>query len=316
MKPDLSVNIAGIRMKNPVMPASGCFGYGEEMVWFFDLSLLGAVVTKGTTLVPWQGNEQPRMAETRAGLINFIGLQNPGVEVVVREKMPFLRRFAVPVIVNVSGKTTDEYTGVVQRFEEVKDAFRPEALEINISCPNIKVGGMLFGQDPDVAAKLISDLRKLTSITLIVKLTPNVTDIVAVARAVVQAGANALSLINTLKGRVKILNGPHAGKWVVGGLSGPAIKPVALQKVFEVSQANLGVPIIGMGGIQFLEDVLEFLEAGADAVAVGTANFIEPMTMPNLITGLEKHMTDKGYASIPELKQALRNSQQPERSKA
>jgi dihydroorotate dehydrogenase (NAD+) catalytic subunit len=316
MKPDLSVDIAGIRMKNPIMPASGCFGYGEDIVRFFDLSLLGAAVTKGTTLVPWEGNEQPRMAETRAGLINFIGLQNPGVDVVIREKMRFLRQFDVPVIVNVSGKTTGDYVGVVRRFEKTKDAFRPEALEINISCPNIKVGGMLVGQDPDIAAKLISDLRKITSITLIVKLTPNVTDIVAVARAVVQAGANALSLINTLKGRVKILRGPHAGKWVVGGLSGPAIKPVALQKVYEVAQAKLGVPIIGMGGIQFLEDVLEFLEAGADAVAIGTANFIEPMTMPNLITGLEKHMTEKGYASIQDLKQALRNSQQPERSKA
>ncbi len=314
MKPDLSMDIAGIRMNNPIMPASGCFGYGEEMSQFFNLSSLGAVVTKGTTLVPWEGNEQPRIAETRAGLINFIGLQNPGVDAVICEKMLFLRQFRVPVIVNVSGKTTEDYVGVVQRFEEARGVSRPEALEINISCPNIKVGGMLFGQDPDAAANLISELRKLTSLILVVKLTPNVTDTVAVARAVVQAGANALSLINTLKGRVKILKGSYAGKWVVGGLSGPAIKPVALQKVFEVSQANLGVPVIGMGGVQFLEDVLDFLEMGADAVAVGTANFVDPMTMPNLIRELEKYMTDKGYASIPGLKQALRKQQ--ERSKA
>ena len=303
MKPDLSVNIAGIRMKNPVMPASGCFGYGEEMAQFFDLSLLGAIVTKGTTLESREGNDPPRMIETRAGIINFIGLQNPGVEVVIREKMPFLRRFEAPVIVNIAGKTIDDYANLAWWFEKARGVFRPDALEINISCPNVKKGGMAFGQDPDVAAELVACVRKMTSITLIVKLTPNVTDIVAVAKAVVQAGVNALSLINTLKARAKIRSGEFASKWVVGGLSGPAIKPVALQKIFEVSQANLGVPLIGMGGIQFLEDVLDFFEAGSDAVAVGTANFINPLVMPELISQLEKYMAEKGYAFIADLKQ-------------
>lgn len=314
MKPDLSVNIAGIRMKNPIMPASGCFGFGEEMSQFFDLSLLGALVTKGTTLEAREGNEQPRVAETRAGLINFIGLQNPGAEVVIREKMPFLRCSDAPVIVNISGAKIDDYVDLVRRFDAATGYFRPDALEVNISCPNVKKGGMLFGQDSETAAQLISCIRRMTDIILIVKLTPNVADIVAIAKAVVREGANALSLINTVKARAKLRTGESAGKWVVGGLSGPAIKPIALQKVFEVAQANLGVPIIGMGGIQFLEDVLDFLEVGADAVAVGTANFIEPLTMPNLIRELEKHMADKGYANIPELKQALRNPQQ-ERSR-
>jgi len=295
-------------MENPIMPASGCFGYGEEMAQFFDLSLLGAVVTKGTTLEPREGNDPPRMIETRAGIINFIGLQNPGIEVVIREKMPFLRKFDVPVVANIAGRTIDDYVNVVRIIERAADWCKPDAIEVNISCPNVKKGGMAFGQDPDVAAELVACVRKTTSISLIVKLTPNVTDIVAVARAVVQAGANALSLINTLKSRAKIWRGPSADKWVVGGLSGPAIRPIAVQKVFEVAEAKLGVPIIGMGGIQFLEDALEFFEAGADAIAIGTANFVNPMVMPELIKALEGYMVKENFATIQDLKRGKKQS--------
>jgi len=300
MKPDLSTNIAGIRMKNPVMPASGTFGYGEKMAQFIDISELGAVVTKGTTLKPRQGNELPRICETRAGIINFIGLQNPGAKRVIEEKLPFLGQFDVPIIVNISGTATDEYKKLAQMFDGVAVV---NGLEVNISCPNVKGGGIAFGQDPEAASRVVSEVRKCTRLPLIVKLTPNVTDIVSIARAVIKGGADAISLVNTFKARAKIRRGPQGGKWIEGGLSGPAIMPIALRMVSDLTKANLGVPIVGIGGISNTEDALDFLESGADAIAVGTANFINPNIMIEIIEGLKKHLTEKGYASLAELRQ-------------
>lgn len=297
---DLSVNIAGIRMKNPVTPASGCFGYGEEMAEFIDLSKLGAVVTKGTTLEPRQGNEQPRICETRAGMINYIGLQNPGADAVIREKIPFLRQFGVPIIVNISGSTTSDYVQLAKIFTNIEDV---SALEVNISCPNVKVGGVVFGQDPRVAFELVVEVRAATSLPLIVKLTPNVTDIIVVAESVVNAGANVISLINTFKSRARIRSGPNGGKWIEGGLSGPCIMPIALRMVSDLAKAKLGVPIIGIGGISCLEDALDFLESGADAIQIGTANFIDPTIMIQIIEGLSDHLQKQGFSTLAEWRQ-------------
>ncbi len=299
MEPDLSVEIAGIKMKNPVMPASGTFGYGEEYAKLIDVSKLGAVVTKGTTLNPRQGNEPPRICETSAGMINFIGLQNPGAEKVIQEKIPFLRQFGVPIIVNISGATIEEYEELARMFDKIDGV---AGLEVNISCPNIKQGGVAFGQNPEIAFEVILRIRKITTLPLIVKLTPNVTDIVVIAKSVVQVGADALSLINTLKSRAKIRRGPSEGKWIEGGLSGPAIKPIALRMVSDVAKANLGVSIVGMGGISNTEDALDFFESGADAIAIGTANFVNPNVIVEIIEGLRKYLEEKGYSNIKELK--------------
>lgn len=299
MEPDLSVEIAGINMKNPIMPASGTFGYGKEMSEFFDISELGAMVTKGTTLLPRQGNDLPRICETRAGMINFIGLQNPGAKVVIEEKIPFLRKFGVPIIVNIAGNTPEEYEQLAQMFDKVEGV---AGLEVNISCPNTKAGGIAFGQDPKVAFELILGVRTVTSLPLIAKLSPNVTDIILIAESVVNAGARALSLINTLRARARIRSGPQQGKWIEGGLSGPAIMPLALRMVSDLAKAKLGVPIIGIGGISSFEDALDFLESGADAVEVGTANFLNPNTMLEIIKGLKGYLTEKGFSSLKEWK--------------
>lgn len=300
MEPDLSVEIAGIRMKNPVMSASGCFGYGKEMAELVDISKLGAVVTKGTTLHPRQGNELPRICETAAGMINFIGLQNPGADVVIQEKIPFLLQFGVPVIVNIAGATEEDYVELARKFDGVEGV---TGLEVNISCPNTKRGGIAFGQDPEIASELVTKVKEATSLPLIVKLTPNVTDIVRIAASVILAGADALSLVNTFTARAKIRGGPQAGKWIEGGLSGPAIMPIALKMVSNLAKADLKRPIIGMGGISSTEDALEFLESGADAVAVGTANFINPNVMIEIIDGLKKYLAEKGCASLSKLRQ-------------
>jgi dihydroorotate dehydrogenase (NAD+) catalytic subunit len=300
MEPDLSVEIAGIRMRNPVMPASGCFGYGEEMTEFIDISKLGAVVTKGTTLLPREGNEQPRICETRAGMINFIGLQNPGAEAVIEEKIPFLWQFGVPIIVNIAGATEEDYVELARRFDRVEGV---AGLEVNISCPNTKRGGIAFGQDPDVASELVTKIREATSLPLIVKLTPNVTDVVSIAASVVLAGADALSLINTFTARARIRGGPKAGEWIEGGLSGPAIMPLALKRVSDLAKANSKHPIIGIGGISDTQDALDFLESGADAVAVGTANFVNSNVMIEIINGLKKHLAEKGCFTLAELRQ-------------
>lgn len=304
---DLSVNVAGIRMQNPVMPASGCFGCGEEYLDFIDPSSLGAIVMKGVTLLPRAGNEQPRLAEVFGGIINFIGLQNPGVEAIVRDKIPIARRFNVPVIVNISGNTAEEYEQMAQRLDGVEGV---TALEVNISCPNIKHGGVAFGQDPEIAFSITQSVRGKTSLPVIVKLTPNVTDIVSIAKAVASAGANAVSLINTLKARARIKNYPSKGKWkwVEGGLSGPCIKPIALRMVSDLTKAKLGIPIIGMGGISNFDDALDFFESGADAIAIGTAVFVNPNVFKEVIEGLKKYLAENGFASFEEWKQKTRKT--------
>jgi len=302
---DLSVNVAGIRMKNPVMPASGCFGCGEEYLGLVDPSSLGAIVMKGVTLLPRAGNEQPRLVEVFGGIINFIGLQNPGVEVIIRDKIPIARRFNVPVIVNISGNTAEEYEQMAQRLDGVEGV---AALEVNISCPNIKHGGVAFGQDPEIAFSITQSVRGRTSLPVIVKLTPNVTNIVSIAKAVASAGANAISLINTLKARARIKNYPSKGRWrwVEGGLSGPCIKPIALRMVSDLAKANLGIPIIGMGGISNFDDALDFFESGADAIAIGTAVFVNPNVFREVIEGLKKYLAENGFASFEEWKQKTR----------
>ncbi len=269
----LATTIAGIDMKNPVMVASGTFGYGKEYEGLVDLNRLGAIVTKGTSIDPWPGNPPDRIAETPAGMLNAIGLQNDGIESLINDKIPWLRQFDTAVIVNIVGKTVDEYAEVARRLDGVEGV---DGLEINVSCPNVKEGGIAFGTDCEMLGTVISAVRKATKLPLIPKLSPNVTDILQMARVCVDSGADAVSLINTLLGtaidpetrRFRLAN-------VTGGLSGPAIKPVALRMVWQVAQA-VGVPVIGIGGIMTADDVVEFLLAGAHAVQVGTANFAEP----------------------------------------
>jgi dihydroorotate dehydrogenase (NAD+) catalytic subunit len=294
---DLSVNIAGIKLKNPIMPASGTFGYGDEYYGWDEIKKLGAVVTKGTKLLPTQGNKQPRIMEVQGGLINFIGLQNPGIEEAVRTKLPYLLRFEVPVIVNVCGSTVKEYVEVARRASE---SVVVSALEINISCPNVKQGGVAFGQDPVLAAEVTSAVREATRLPLILKLTPNVTSVIPIAEAVVIAGANAISLVNTFKARGKLRSGPNKGTWIEGGLSGPCIKHIALRMVSDLYKANPGVPIIGIGGIASVTDVLDFLESGAEAVQIGTGNFVDPMMMIKIIDGLKSYLKQVHCHSIKE----------------
>lgn len=295
---NLAVNIGGIWIKNPVMPASGTFGYAWEYKDLVDLNRLGAIVTKGITLEPRNGSPQPRLCETPAGLINRIGLQNPGVEKFISEKMPFLRTLEPPIIVNICGNTIEEYVELAQMLDRVEGI---SGLEINISCPNTEKGGICFGQDPEIAFAVVSKVRGATSLPLITKLTPNVTSIVPIAQAAVKAGTNALSLINTLKAKAQIRSDPHAGMWIEGGLSGPAIRPIAVRMVSEVAEANLGVPIIGMGGITCPEDAREFFANGANAVAIGTATFINPNTMEEVIKGLEEFLEKEGIEDINQL---------------
>lgn len=298
MSPKLAVELAGLKLQNPVMPASGTFGFGEEYSRYVDLNALGALVTKSITLEPRLGNSPPRVVETPAGLLNSIGLQNPGLEVFIREKMPFLRRFKPPIIVNIAGSTVEEYVELARRLEKVPGV---AALEVNISCPNVKEGGMAFGSDPRQAARVIKAVRQATSLPIIAKLTPNVTDIVAVARAVEEAGADALSLINTLTGMAVNWEKrrPVLGN-IVGGLSGPAIKPVALYAVWRVARA-VKVPIIGMGGIMTATDALEFLLVGARAVAVGTANLVSPRAILEIIEGLREYLREHNIGDINEI---------------
>jgi len=309
MRSSLSVNIGDIELKNPIMPASGTFGYGEEYAQFIDLNKLGAIVTKGTTLKPRRGNPQPRLLEVEEGLINFIGLENPGVKNVIRDKIPFLRQFETPIIVNIAGETKDEFRELAEILDNVKGI---SGLEINISCPNIKKGGMAFGQDPELTSEVVRVVREATKLLLIVKLTPNVTDIVLIAKAAVEAGANALSLINTVKARAKIYSGPNTGKWIIGGLSGPCVKPIALQKLSEIIEARLEIPIIGMGGIMNTEDAIEFLELGATAIGIGTANFVDPCTMIKVIKGIREYLVKKGIDDVRKLR--VRRKEKGERN--
>ncbi|MGC9320460.1 MAG: dihydroorotate dehydrogenase [Armatimonadota bacterium] len=299
--PDLSVEIAGIRMKNPVMSASGTFGYGTEYEPYLDLSAIGAIVTKAVTLEPREGNRPPRVRETPAGMLNAIGLQNPGVEAFIEDKLPELGRFETPVIVNISGRSIDEFATLAQMLS----VDGVDGLEVNVSCPNVEQEGMHFGVDCELTGELTAAVVAATELPVIVKLSPNVTDIRAVARAAAEAGADALSLINTLVGMSIDVEArrPHLGN-VTGGLSGPAIRPVAVYMVWEVAR-EVDVPVIGMGGIMAAGHALEFILAGAAAVGVGTANFVEPATMQQIIDGLTGYCRRHRVSRITELVGAL-----------
>lgn len=297
---DLSVEIAGIKFQNPIMPASGCFGNAEEFARLagMDLRKLGALVSKGTTLEPRNGNPQPRIWETSSGMINCIGLENPGVDVMIAKKIPFMARFGVPVIINVSGFAITEYGQMAKKLNRVSGV---SALEINISCPNVEGGKIPFGCDPLIAAAVVIAVRQETNLPLIVKLTPNVTDIASIALAVQNVGANAISMINTLKGSFV-----YKGKIVQGGLSGPAIKPVALNLISQVAQV-VEIPIIGMGGISNLQDIFDFISVGASAVAIGTANFKDPLIMMKLINELESYCLANQLGNLDALKQKIKS---------
>ena len=298
LRPNLAVEIAGIKFKNPVMPASGTFGYGQEYAPYLDLNQLGAIVTKGLSLNPKAGNNTPRTCETVSGMLNAIGLQNVGVDAFIQDKMPFLEQFDTPIIVNFFGNTQEEYGEVAARLNDVAGV---AALEMNISCPNVKHGGIVFGTDPKAAAAVISLVRKRTNKPLIVKLTPNVTDIQITARAAEDAGADVLSLINTLTGMaVDVKTRKPRLANTIGGLSGPAIRPIAVRLVHQVVQA-VQIPVIGVGGISRAMDALEFLIVGARAVQVGTANFVDPHAMATIIADLEEFCRDEGIADINDL---------------
>ena len=296
------VNIAGVEFKNPVTTASGTFGSGTEYSEFVDLSLLGAVTTKGVANVPWPGNPTPRIAETYGGMINAIGLQNPGIDVFVNRDIPFLKQYDTKIIVNVCGKTTEDYIDVVGRLGD-----QPvDLLEINISCPNVKEGGIAFGQDPKAVEAITREVKRHAKQPIIMKLSPNVTDITVMAKAAEAGGADALSLINTLTGmKIDINRRSFALANKTGGMSGPAVKPVAVRMVYQVAQA-VKLPIIGMGGIMTAEDALEFILAGATAVAVGTANFHNPYATKEVVEGIEAYMRKYGIEDIKELIGAVR----------
>jgi dihydroorotate dehydrogenase (NAD+) catalytic subunit len=292
-----SVTIAGVTFKNPVTTASGTFGSGMEYGEYVDLSRLGAVTTKGVSEIPWAGNPTPRVAETCGGMLNAIGLQNPGMEVFIHRDIPFLRKFDTKIIVNVVGKTTQDYCAVVERLADCD----VDMLEINISCPNVKEGGIAFGQDAKCVEAITSELKKRAGQPLIMKLSPNVTDITEIARAAQAGGADALSLINTLTGmQIDINRRAFVLANKTGGLSGPAIKPVAVRMVYQVANA-VNLPVIGMGGIMNAEDALEFIMAGATMVAAGTANFVNPCVTAEIAEGIEAYMREYGIEDIREL---------------
>lgn len=297
-----SVNLAGVELKNPVMTASGTFGSGAEYSEFYDLSVLGAVVTKGVANVPWPGNPTPRIAETASGMLNAIGLQNPGIDVFIRRDIPFLRRFDTKIIVNVCGKTTEDYCEVVEKLSD-----QPvDMLEINVSCPNVKEGGIAFGQKPEALEAITKEIKKYAKQPVIMKLSPNVTDITEMARAAEAGGADVLSLINTITGmKIDIHRRTFAIANKTGGMSGPAVKPVAVRMVYQVAQA-VSLPIIGMGGICNVEDALEFLLAGATAVSVGTASFANPFAAKETAEGILDYMKKYQIADVNDLIGAVR----------
>lgn len=292
-----SVNIAGVEFKNPVMEASGTFGSGMEYSEFVDLSKLGAVVTKGVANVPWPGNPTPRIAEVYGGMLNAIGLQNPGIDVFCERDIPFLEQFDTKIIVNVCGKTTEDYIAVVERLSNEPI----DMMEINISCPNVKEGGIAFGQDPKAVEAITREVKKYAKQPVIMKLSPNVTDITVMAKAAEAGGADALSLINTLTGmKIDIHRQKFAIANKTGGMSGPAVKPIAVRMVYQVANA-VNLPIIGMGGIQNGEDAVEFLMAGATAVSVGTANFMNPTATIDTVKGIEDYMRRYNIEDVNQL---------------
>ena len=292
-----SVNLCGVTLKNPVMTASGTFGSGEEFSEFVDLNRLGAVVTKGVANVPWPGNPTPRVAEVYGGMLNAVGLQNPGIDLFCERDIPFLKKYNTKIIVNVCGKSTSDYCEVVERLADEPI----DMMEINISCPNVKEGGIAFGQDPKAVEAITREVKKLAKQPVIMKLSPNVTDITEMARAAEAGGADALSLINTITGmKIDI----HRRSFVLanktGGMSGPAIHPVAVRMVYQTAQA-VQVPLIGMGGIMNAEDAIEMILAGATAVSVGTANFTDPSVTEKVVSGIEQYMEKYQVADIKEL---------------
>lgn len=295
---NLNVNIGSLKLKNPVLVASGTFGYGEEFAELYDISKLGAVVTKGVSLKPCPGNPMPRVCETPSGMINSIGLENVGIEAFLKDKLSFLRKKKATVVVNIFGETIDEYVELAKQLDGARGV---HALELNISCPNVRAGGIQFGVDTFAAAKLTEKVRNSTRLALILKLSPMVKDIGSIAKAVEIEGADAVSLINTIPAmavdaktrRPRIAN-------VVGGLSGPAIKPIALRQVWEVYD-SVNVPVIGMGGIMGVEDALEFIIAGASAIQIGTANFIKPLAAIDIIDGLGKYLREQSLSSVSDI---------------
>jgi len=294
----LSVKLPGLDLKNPIMPASGCFGFGEEFAQLYDLNLLGAIMVKATTWEPRLGNPTPRIAETPSGMLNAIGLQNPGLDIVLSKKLPFLAHYDLPVIANVAGSTQEDYVEVCRRISLVPNV---KAIELNISCPNVKHGGIAFGTDPQVAFELTQACKAVSQVPIYVKLSPNVTDIVAIAKAVEAAGADGITMINTILGmRIDLKTRQPILANRTGGLSGPAIKPIAIRMIDAVSRA-VKIPIIGMGGISTVDDVLEMIMAGASAVAIGTANFTDPYVCPKLIEALPTRMDELKIQSISSL---------------
>lgn len=294
---DLSVKLPGLNLKNPIMPASGCFGFGQEYSKFFDLSELGAIMIKAATGEERYGNPTPRVAETSSGMLNAIGLQNPGVDKIIANEIPYLTKYDLPIIANVAGSTIEEYETVAEKLGNCEHV---SALELNISCPNVSEGGIQFGIDPDMAAEVTRRVKAKSKVPVYVKLSPNVTNIVAMAVAIEAAGADGLTMINTLTGmQINLANKRPLIANKTGGLSGAAIKPVAIRMIYEVKK-HVNIPIIGMGGVQTAEDVLEFLLAGADAVAVGTANFQNPFACPEIIEALPAVLEKYGYASVKE----------------
>jgi dihydroorotate dehydrogenase (NAD+) catalytic subunit len=298
MKPDMTVKLAGLTLRNPVMTASGTFGYGQEFAEYVDLEKIGAFVTKGLSLRPRAGNPTPRIVETPGGMLNAIGLQNVGIEAFITRKVPFLRTVKTPAIVNFFGSTVDEYAELASRLEEIPEV---AGLEVNISCPNVKQGGIVFGTDPKCAAEVVSACREVTTKPLIVKLSPNVTDVVVMAKACADAGADALSLINTLTGlAIDLQRRKPVLANITGGLSGPAIKPIALRMVWQVARA-VNLPLIGIGGITNAIDALEFILAGASAIQVGTASFINPSAAQQIAAGMEQWLVENSVASVASL---------------
>lgn len=303
MMPDLSVEIAGISMKNPVMVASGTFGYGDCLEGFFDLNILGAIVVKSISLYPLEGNPQPRICEVPCGMINSIGLQNIGVDRFLKEKMPFLRKVSVPVIVSIFGKTIWEYVEVAKKLNGAEGVC---ALEVNISCPNVESGGIHFGNDPPSTLRLVESLRKETRLPLFVKLPPILGDVKGFVRILQESGTDAFTIMNTVPAMaIDIRKRKPLISTVTGGLSGPAIKPIALRMVYEAFQVSK-VPIIGVGGIMTAHDAIEFIIAGATAIQVGSANFINPMAPAEIIGGLRDYLVENGLKSIRELTGSLR----------
>lgn len=292
------VNLAGVELKNPVMVASGTFGSGAEYSEFVDLNRLGAVVTKGVASVPWPGNPAPRIAETASGMLNAIGLQNPGIDLFSKRDLPFLEKYDTKVIVNVCGHSTEEYLDVVERLA---DEPRVDMLEINISCPNVKEGGIAFGQNPNAAEEITKAVKKYAKQPIIMKLSPNVTSISEMAKAVEAGGADAVSLINTLTGmKIDVNKKAFVLANKTGGVSGPAIHPIAVRMVYEAANV-VSVPVIGMGGIASAEDAIEMILAGASAVSVGTANFFDPAVTMKIVDGIESYMKQHGFESVADM---------------